>query len=90
MTPAAPMMRSTLCHRAALTEYLSGVLVAGPPQGIHSINARTSDLSGSREQPVQVRGADGLDQVPLDPRLAREFAAGMLIVSRQGNQSQVL
>jgi len=50
----------------------------------------TLGLKGSGEQLVQVRGANGLDQVPLDPRLAREFAAGMLTVSRQGNQSHVL
>lgn len=46
--------------------------------------------AGSGEQLGQVRGADGLDQVPLDPGLAREFATGMLTVSRQGNQSQGL
>lgn len=55
-----------------------------------SISARHSSVSGSGEQLVQVRGADGLDQVSLDPHLAREFAAGVLAISRQGNQSQVL
>src|SRR5882724_9645264 len=44
----------------------------------------------SGEQFVQVRGADELDQVPLDPGRARELAAGMITVSRQGNQPQVL
>src|SRR4029077_1351219 len=44
----------------------------------------------SGEQFAEVRGADGLDQVPLDPGRARELAAGMITVSRQGKQSQVL
>ena len=46
--------------------------------------------AASGKQLGQVRGADGLDQVPLDPGLARELATGMLTVSRQGNQSQGL
>jgi hypothetical protein len=55
-----------------------------------SISARLFGLSGSGEQLVQVRRADGLNKVSLDPRLARQFAAGVLTASRQGNQSQVL
>jgi hypothetical protein len=55
-----------------------------------SISARPFGLSRSGEQLVQIRRADGLDQVPLDPHLAREFAAGVLTASRQRNQSQVL
>ena len=64
---------TTLCHPAALTEDRCGVLVARP-----RISARPSGLSGLGEQLVQVRGADGLNQVSLDPHLAREFATGVL------------
>src|SRR5437660_5752332 len=47
-------------------------------------------VARSGEQLVQGRGADGLDQVSLDPRLAREFPARVLTVSRPRNQPQVL
>jgi hypothetical protein len=49
-----------------------------------------SFVSASGEQLVQGRSANRLDQVALDARLTREFAAGMLTASCQRDQSQVL
>lgn len=63
---------------------------SGPASRNAGISTRPFELSRSGEQLVQVRRTDGLDQVPLDPHLARELAAGVLTASRQCNQSQVL
>lgn len=67
------------------------------PSRVTSVRWRTNQRrtagrvdSGSGEQLVQVGGTDRFDQIPFDPCLAREFAAGMLVVSGQGYQSQVL
>src|SRR5207253_1346556 len=60
------------------------------PKRQGSMQRITRRVVRSGEQLVQARGADGLDQVSLDPRLTREFAAGVLTANRQCNQSQGL